>query len=64
MKEDDLKIIVTIPEDKVILNLINLTAQYVSVDGDIFEQVFFFLREYILLCIPVRKFLQPMALCD
>jgi hypothetical protein len=39
MSDSDKKIIVHLPEDKKILELIDITAKYVSVDGEAFEQV-------------------------
>ena len=39
MSDSDPKIIVELPNDRKIVELINITAKYVAVDGEAFEQV-------------------------
>ena len=51
MKEGDAKIIVKIPEDRSIRDLIDRTAQFVAADGDAFEQVLLCVRSCAVLSV-------------
>lgn len=39
MTENDAKIVVIVPQDRAVRELIDLTAKFVAIDGDPFEQV-------------------------
>ena len=47
MTQNDAKIVVVIPRDNEIRQLIDLTAKFVAIDGDPFEQVNF------AVCVPL-----------